>query len=76
MRPSFQYWRPDYDGYNNIPCGTIRVTKDLEFHAVDLVWAVHGSSCRRYAGEVLQRVIKRIILHYLNLVFHTFVVER
>jgi len=58
MRPSFQYWRPDYDGYNNIPCGTIRVTKDLEFHAVDLVWAVHGSSCRRYAGEVLQRVIE------------------
>jgi len=46
-------WLPDYDGYNNIPRGTIRVTKDIMFRDIDLVWAVHLSNCRSYAGMVL-----------------------
>jgi hypothetical protein len=58
MLPSFLFWRPEYDGYNNIPRGTIRVTKDIMFNAIDLVWAVHGSNSRGYAGTVLQRVIE------------------
>ena len=57
MLPSFLLWRPDYDGYNNIPHGTIRVTRDIMFHVIDLVWAVHGSNNRSYARVVLQRVI-------------------
>ena len=63
MLPSFLFWRPDYDGYKNIPHGTIRVTKDIMFNAIDLVWAVHGSNSRRYAGVVLQRVIESNALY-------------
>jgi hypothetical protein len=54
---SFLCWRPDRDGYNNTLRGTIRVTKDLKFHASDLVLAVHGTDSRRYAGSIIQRLI-------------------
>ena len=57
MHLSFLYWQPDKDGYKNIPRGTIRVTKDLHFHATDLVWAIHGSDNRSYAGTIIKRLI-------------------
>ena len=46
---------PEMD--HNTPHGTIRVTRDIMFHVIDLVWAVHGSNNRSYARVVLQRVI-------------------
>ena len=57
MHLSFLYWRPDRDGYKHMPCGTIRVTKNLHFHATDLVWAIHGSDNRSYARTILKRLI-------------------
>jgi hypothetical protein len=54
--PDILHWRPEYDRYNNIPSGTVRVTKDSHFHAIDLICAVSGST-RDYAGRALARLL-------------------
>ena len=48
-------WLPVCDEYN-VPCGTVRVTKELNFHAIDLVNAVCQKG-RNQSGLTLQNLI-------------------
>jgi len=49
-------WRPEYGDQYKIPSGAVRMTKDLQFHAIDLMQTVCSTS-RNYAGLILRRIV-------------------
>ena len=49
-------WRPEYGDQYKIPFGAVRMTKDLQFHAIDLIQTVCSTS-RNYAGLILRRIV-------------------
>jgi hypothetical protein len=49
-------WRPEHGEEHTIPSGTIRITKDLHIHAIDLIQIVCNTN-RNYAAQILRRIV-------------------